>query len=547
MPTRPANDKEVDLVDLDLLFEEYVETDLLNHYGDCIPKQSNSGDLTHSFESPSSNESELFGSDPILDRETQAAWHKALEKYAQNPTSCRTDDSTSSFFVTSSTGNDSYSDSELLSLEDLFELERKQSRSISQPPTSRPHPSGPSIKKAASSHGQLRYRGISKSTKRVHAPALTKMLQSSHLQSSLADAWTRRTDSSTESFIRASSHGIASPPLSIKQVQQESSNEPFARNHHQAYNDYSNLPNDRSDFPNYQLTPSASPAMGISCNTGSGLDDHMGLAYRSSGVSSTALSALQTPPLTLQLPMSTWGSDTSPALNLGFSASCKTSNGFQTAGWWDGRASIIQPSYSTSFSQSNLQSTSQNVELEGLGISYDSASFEFSTINDSYPDPRASASFDLASYSALYNRPSQHGAQQQVALIGQPASRSPSPRDEPHVHRHKPSNYSPTSRRHSSQSSSRRKSSHSSQPSSRQMSTTGSGVGFVNFTPDDSRKILTGVAPSGSSKTKARREKEAADKRRKLSRAAMKAVLEAGGDVDSLRRLEREGVLVMEG
>jgi hypothetical protein len=71
-------------------------------------------------------------------------------------------------------------------------------------------------------------------------------------------------------------------------------------------------------------------------------------------------------------------------------------------------------------------------------------------------------------------------------------------------------------------------------------------VGFVNFTPHDSRKILTGVAPSGSSKTKARREKEAAEKRRKLSQAAMQAVLDAGGDVASLKRLEREGLLVLE-
>lgn len=59
-------------------------------------------------------------------------------------------------------------------------------------------------------------------------------------------------------------------------------------------------------------------------------------------------------------------------------------------------------------------------------------------------------------------------------------------------------------------------------------------VDFVNFTPSDSRKILTGVAPSGSSKTKARREKEALEKRRKLSQAAMKAVREAGGDIESL-------------
>jgi hypothetical protein len=67
-------------------------------------------------------------------------------------------------------------------------------------------------------------------------------------------------------------------------------------------------------------------------------------------------------------------------------------------------------------------------------------------------------------------------------------------------------------------------------------------AGFVNFTPDDSKKILTGVAPSGSSKTKARREKEAAERRRKLSEAAKKAVLEAGGDLETL---EREGLLVI--
>ena len=66
-------------------------------------------------------------------------------------------------------------------------------------------------------------------------------------------------------------------------------------------------------------------------------------------------------------------------------------------------------------------------------------------------------------------------------------------------------------------------------------------VGFVNFTPSDSRKILTGVAPSGSSKTKARREKEASDRRRKLSEAAAKAVMEAGGDVEALRK---EGLLI---
>ncbi|KAJ5662335.1 uncharacterized protein N7477_009951 [Penicillium maclennaniae] len=62
-------------------------------------------------------------------------------------------------------------------------------------------------------------------------------------------------------------------------------------------------------------------------------------------------------------------------------------------------------------------------------------------------------------------------------------------------------------------------------------------VSFVNFTAHDSHKILGGVAPSGSSKTKARREQEAKDRRRKLSEAALKAVRKAGGDVDALEAI----------
>ncbi|KAI4116539.1 MAG: hypothetical protein LQ338_007695 [Usnochroma carphineum] len=66
-------------------------------------------------------------------------------------------------------------------------------------------------------------------------------------------------------------------------------------------------------------------------------------------------------------------------------------------------------------------------------------------------------------------------------------------------------------------------------------------MGFVNFTPNDSQRILTGVAPSGSSKTKARREQEANEKKRKLSLAVLRAVEEAGGDPEPLRK---EGLLI---
>ena len=64
--------------------------------------------------------------------------------------------------------------------------------------------------------------------------------------------------------------------------------------------------------------------------------------------------------------------------------------------------------------------------------------------------------------------------------------------------------------------------------------------GFVNFTASDSERLLSGVAPSGSSKTKARREKEAEEKRRRLSEAATRAIMDAGGDIAVL---EENGLL----
>jgi hypothetical protein len=60
----------------------------------------------------------------------------------------------------------------------------------------------------------------------------------------------------------------------------------------------------------------------------------------------------------------------------------------------------------------------------------------------------------------------------------------------------------------------------------------------------DRGRILSGVAPSGSSKTKARREKEAAEKRRRLSEAAVRAVERAGGEGRELGELIGEGGVV---
>ncbi|KAL6246449.1 hypothetical protein RBB50_006685 [Rhinocladiella similis] len=61
-------------------------------------------------------------------------------------------------------------------------------------------------------------------------------------------------------------------------------------------------------------------------------------------------------------------------------------------------------------------------------------------------------------------------------------------------------------------------------------------IGFVNFTPADSAKLMSDVAPSGSSKTRARREMEAREKRKKLGEAALKAVRVAGGDVAAFEK-----------
>lgn len=67
------------------------------------------------------------------------------------------------------------------------------------------------------------------------------------------------------------------------------------------------------------------------------------------------------------------------------------------------------------------------------------------------------------------------------------------------------------------------------------------GIGFVNYTPNDHNVLMTGVAPSGSSKTKMRREKEAMERQRKLSEAVVKMVTNAGVDVSMLKE---EGIVI---
>ena len=70
------------------------------------------------------------------------------------------------------------------------------------------------------------------------------------------------------------------------------------------------------------------------------------------------------------------------------------------------------------------------------------------------------------------------------------------------------------------------------------------GGGFVNFTPQDGGALLAGVAPSGSAKTKARREREAAERHRRFSERCVRAVAAAGADPGVVRRLKQEGFVL---
>ncbi|TPX15691.1 uncharacterized protein E0L32_000025 [Thyridium curvatum] len=57
----------------------------------------------------------------------------------------------------------------------------------------------------------------------------------------------------------------------------------------------------------------------------------------------------------------------------------------------------------------------------------------------------------------------------------------------------------------------------------------GGGIRFVNFTPEDGRRLMAGVAPSGSSKTRARRDREAEEQKQQLmSEAYRQAALAVG-------------------
>lgn len=539
IPMRPIN-KETEAVELDRLFESYVETDLFQQLTTSAADPSGSDDLAHLFDLPPTNDSDLFGFTPILHRDTEP-WHKATQLSSQNPTSS-SDSVGSSVNYNLSRGKSTSSDSDTLSFEDLFELERNQLRSTSQPSTPRPTTatSTKCIKKAQSFPDRSVTRGVQKSLKKCASSSFAKtakMMQPSYYRAPVPAMWTRKMDSAVDLHAHIMPINMQSPPPSTKLVQDERAEGFFGQQQHQQpYTTTTRSPivdggsSPDMSFPNYQLTPQASPAIGVS-NNSDPFSHNMGMTY-SSAAPSAALPAF-TPPSSLRIPMTTWGPTDSPNIDFAFSASCSPDfSTTKTAGWWnDDSMPIAQHTYPT-HRESHTRTTSQNLQVSMAGLGIDMSSFGDMSEYNSQPEMQPY-------HPAMYPTPPTHPSNL-VPIGTRPLSRSPSP-TQPRFHRRRPSGQA----QRTSTTQSRRKSSQSSHGSTRPPSS--GNVGFVNFTPDDSRKILTGVAPSGSSKTKARREKEAAEKRRKLSQAAVKLVMEAGGDVDRLRALEKEGLCVFEG
>lgn len=146
-----------------------------------------------------------------------------------------------------------------------------------------------------------------------------------------------------------------------------------------------------------------------------------------------------------------------------------------------------------------VSTTHNNLSLSRLRISYDP------TLAPSHADELASeTSITAAPLMSPYHGATQMGGMRREAHMPSPPAspyyvtkrrstgepRTPSPRRQ----RRTPSSKTPS-----------RKTSGQQSPQSPRGGKLG---GFVSYTPSDSEKLLTGVAPSGSSKTKARRERE---------------------------------------
>lgn len=220
--------------------------------------------------------------------------------------------------------------------------------------------------------------------------------------------------------------------------------------------------------------------------------------------------------------ISSWQSDAFNASNLSFTPDLQGHD----AQWWSSmqQKAPQHQGYPPAHQRIHSVGSQGDMMQGGLMIQMD-PSFNMST-DSSFSSSNMLPANDQQKFVAPFTAPQVHNAPHSPSLS--PKTGSPKgTRNKGHSRTH--------SRKLSGQSMTAPKSAKSS--TSPRGSNKSVSVSFVNFTAHDSQKILTGVAPSGSSKTKARREQEAKDRRRKLSEAALRAVRNAGGDVESLEAI----------
>ncbi len=272
------------------------------------------------------------------------------------------------------------------------------------------------------------------------------------------------------------------------------------------------------------------------CHHNSASSDN--ISYPSTPYTHEALNSIETPPTTQPLSPSCWAPQSaSGALDFEFELPTELQS-TPTQPWWFSGASACTSQPSSSAYQHPASPTEQDASRSLMHLTLDSTPSNLATqglmINcgQSVNEQLVNGANGIATHDYF-------GASSSSQPFSSYTEQTSARRSH---HRHCPStsrspSLSPTSQSRRSSKTPRTPTtpSHHRRKSSSTTPTSASlGGGFVNFTPHDSRKILGGVAPSGSSKTKARREKEAEIKRRKLSEAAVRAVKEAGGDLGGL-------------
>ncbi|KAI9813635.1 MAG: hypothetical protein M1827_003706 [Pycnora praestabilis] len=549
--------------------------DLFNQYVTMGPFESSdsfstSSDPQISFEISSlSSKSEPVGTSVIpgwdLTRaESHQPWRTApwsIDQNAASPSFIRQGNRPSLYQET--TGRAAISDTQLLSLEGKSRSQIHSSLAPSSPPST---PSPTSSKKApkigAAVAKTIRKREASPGKKKNSLSS--SMLRPSHYRSNMPafhNTWAHRLESAAGNIdLQMPANDLPlSPPPSLK-VDYSFSNRLVVPNESSSLNGFDAQAYEQDLSPHQsfsssasqsRLSPLSSPLINVYRAQRPSL--HQRSASGSIGYPSTpynnheALNSIHTPPPTQ--PLSSWNPNTNEPINFGFDASSNFQTSQAAQPWWPSTSTCTtqDPAANYQFTPSQAQQASKSLMQMTNGASYmnNATSSEIAAHGLMIRcDPREDESMQDMDPSSDY-----FSASNNVFT-----SASPPPQFEPQQEQapYTPDNISPTNTTciptaaPSSRSPSispnrvqlgitkqhRRKSSNT----PRTPSSSAQG-GFVNFTPSDSRKILTGVAPSGSSKTKARREKEAEQKRRRLSEAAVRAVREAGGNLDSLENI----------